>query len=169
MNLQRRTLRRLGSARPFARRCHTSPAFDRFTERTRAALSLAQDEARRLGHEYIGTEHVLLGILRRSDSVGARVLDGRSVRLDAVRSAVEQTIGRGHSTADGERHLTPRLKRVFDLSVKEAKALGHDYVGTEHLLLGITREGEGVAAVILHDLGVTAEQVRADVVRIVGK
>jgi ATP-dependent Clp protease ATP-binding subunit ClpC len=169
MHLPRRAIHRVGRTRPFTRRCQTAPIFDRFTERTRDALALAQDEARRLGHEYIGTEHVLLGILRRPDSVGARVLVGRNVRLDAARSAVEQTIGRGDSTAAGERQLTPRLKRVFELSMKEAKALGHGYVGTEHLLLGILREGEGVAALILRELGMTAEQVRHDVLRIVGK
>ena len=143
--------------------------FDRFTERTRDALTLAQDEARRLGHAYIGTEHVLLGILRRTDSIGAQILAGAGVQLDTVRSAVEQTIGRGQATGDGERPLTPRLKRVFDLAVKEAKALDHDYVGTEHLVLGILGEGEGVAALILSERGVTAERVRADVLRIVGK
>jgi ATP-dependent Clp protease ATP-binding subunit ClpC len=169
MKMSRRAVRRVGRVRPFGRRCQTSPTFDRFTERTRDALSLAQGEARRLGHEYIGTEHVLLGILRRSESVGARVLDARGVRLDTVRSAVERTIGGGQSTADGERYLTPRLKRVFDLAVKEAKDLGYGYVGTEHLLLGILREGEGVAAHILGEDGVTAEEIRADLLRIVGK
>jgi len=169
MHLPRRAVRRLGSARSFARRSRTAPTFDRFTDRTRDALSLAQDEARRLGHEFIGTEHVLLGILRRSDSIGAGVLDARGVRLDAVRSAVEQIIGRGPLAVEGERCLTPRLKLVFELSVKDATALGHDYVGTEHVLLGILREGEGVAARVLRDHGVTAEQVRADLLRIVGK
>ncbi|MFL5761434.1 MAG: Clp protease N-terminal domain-containing protein [Thermomicrobiales bacterium] len=169
MHLPRRAVRRVGRTRPFARRCQTSPTFDRFTARAQAALSLAQDEARQLGHEYIGTEHVLLGILRRSDSVGARILDDLEVQLDVVRSAVEKTIGRGPMGVEGERRLTPRLKRVFDLSVKEAKSLGHGFVGTEHLLLGMLREGEGVGALILRDLGVTAERVRADVLRIVGK
>jgi ATP-dependent Clp protease ATP-binding subunit ClpC len=118
---------------------------------------------------YIGTEHVLLGILRRPDSVGARVLDSMGVRLDDVREAVEQTIGRGHTTADGERYMTPRLKSVFDLSVKEAKALDHSYIGTEHLVLGILREGKGVAARILSEYGATAEQVRAEALRLVEK
>ena len=143
--------------------------FDRFTERARAALVLAQDEARRLGHEFIGTEHVLLGILRRADSVGARILAGRGVRLDAARAAVEARVGRGAMVGEGERHLTPRLKRVFERSVREAVALGHGYVGTEHLLLGILREGDGVAAGVLRDDGMTAEQVRADVLRMVGR
>jgi ATP-dependent Clp protease ATP-binding subunit ClpC len=168
MRLPRRADRRVRGTWPFASRYQTSPTFDRFTERARDALSLAQDEERRLGHEYIGTVHVLLGILRRSDSVGAHILAGKSIRLDSVRSAVGQIIERGHSAADGERHLTPRLKRVFDLAVKEAKELGHGYVRTEHLLLGILCEGEGVAARILSECGVNAEQIRTDLLRIVG-
>jgi ATP-dependent Clp protease ATP-binding subunit ClpC len=169
MHVPRLAIRRLGAVRPFARRCDGAPAFDRFTERTRDALTLAQDEARRLGHGYVGTEHVLLGILRRTDSVGARVLTGRGIPLDAARLAVEREIGRGDATSDGERRLTPRLKLVLDFAAKEARALGHGYLGTEHVLFGIAREGEGVAARILHDAGVTAEEVRADALRIVGR
>jgi ATP-dependent Clp protease ATP-binding subunit ClpC len=169
MHLPHRAVRRIRRTRPFDRRCQTAPTFDRFTERTLDALSLAQDEARRLGHEYTGTEHVLLGILRRSDSVGARILEGLEVRLEAVRSAVEQIVGRGPMRRAGERHMTPRLKHVFELALKEAKSLNHSYVGTEHLLIGMLREGEGVGALILRDLGVSIEQVRSDALRIVGK
>lgn len=169
MYLLSRAVLHVRNRRPFIRPCHAASAVDHFTDRTRDALSLAQDEARRLGHDSLGTEHVVLGILRRSDSVGARLLNGRGVQLDAMRTAIETSIGRGGATTQGDRGLTPRLKRILDRSGKEAMMLNHSYVGTEHLLLSILREGGGVTVQILRDHGITADMILADIVRIVGK
>lgn len=171
MHLPRRLIRRVGTvprAVVRSRRRRPALAFDLFTERTRDAMALAQDEARRLGHDFVGTEHILLGTLRRSDSVGAGVLAGMGVRLSEVRAAVESDVGRGPGTPPGEVRMTPRAKRVLELSVDEAKRLRHNYVGTEHLLLGIVREGEGVAARILGRTGVAHDRVRAEVRRLLG-
>jgi ATP-dependent Clp protease ATP-binding subunit ClpA len=141
--------------------------FDRFTERARRTLTLAQEEAQRFNHNYIGTEHLLLGLIREGDGVAARVLSNMGVQLPKVRSAVEFIIGRGDQAPTGDIGLTPRAKKVIELAVDEARRLNHHYIGTEHLLLGLVREGEGIAAGVLESLGVNLEKVRANVLRIV--
>jgi ATP-dependent Clp protease ATP-binding subunit ClpA len=140
--------------------------FDRFTERARKVLHLAQEEAQRFNHNYIGTEHILLGLVREGDGVAARVLDKMNVQLPKVRSAVEFIIGRGEGEVIGEIGLTPRAKAVLELAVDEAIRLNHQYVGTEHLLLGNIREGQGIAAGVLESLGVNLATVRANTVRV---
>src|SRR5579859_5012213 len=134
--------------------------FDRFTERARKVLSLAQEEAQRFQHNYIGTEHLLLGLVREGDGVAAKVLANMGVELNKVRSAVEFIIGRGDRMVMGEIGLTPRAKKVIELAVDEARRLNHHYIGTEHLLLGLVREGEGIAAGVLQSFGIQLEQVR---------
>ncbi len=134
--------------------------FDRFTKKARRVLSLAQEEAQALNHGYIGTEHLLLGLVREGDGVAARVLRDLGVDLPKVRQAVEDIVGRGKRTTVGRIGLTPRTKRVIELAVEEARRLGHHYIGTEHLLLGLVREGNGIAADVLASLGVSLEAVR---------
>src|SRR6266851_1901295 len=134
--------------------------YDKFTERARKVLSLAQEEAQRFQHNYIGTEHLLLGLVREGEGVAAKVLSGLGVELNKVRSAVEFIIGRGDRIVLGEIGLTPRAKKVIELAVDEARRLNHHYIGTEHLLLGLVREGEGIAAGVLESLGVNLEKVR---------
>jgi len=140
--------------------------FDKFTERARKVLQLAQEEAQRFNHNYIGTEHILLGLVREGDGVAARVLNNLGIELHKVRSAVEFIIGRGDRMVMGEIGLTPRAKRVIELAVDEARRLNHHYIGTEHLLLGLVREGEGIAAGVLESLGVSLEKVRAQVIEV---
>lgn len=139
-----------------------SSRFEKFTERARKVLTLAQEEAQRFNHNYIGTEHILLGLVREGEGVAAKVLANLGVELEKVRSAVEFIIGRGERTVRGEIGLTPRAKRVIELAVDEARRLGHNYIGTEHLLLGLLREGEGVAAGVLESLGISLEKVREE-------
>jgi tetratricopeptide (TPR) repeat protein len=134
--------------------------FDRFTEQARKALSLAQEEAQRFQHNYIGTEHLLLGLVREGEGVTAKVLSNLGVELNKVRSAVEFIIGRGDRIVLGEIGLTPRAKKVIELAVDEARRLNHHYIGTEHLLLGLLREGEGIAAGVLESVGVNLERAR---------
>ncbi len=141
--------------------------FDKFTERARKVLTLAQEEAQRFNHNYIGTEHLLLGLVREGDGVAARVLSNMGVQLPKVRSAVEFIIGRGESMVLGDIGLTPRAKKVIELAVDEARRLNHHYIGTEHLLLGLVREGEGIAAGVLESLGVNLEKVRSQVMQVV--
>jgi ATP-dependent Clp protease ATP-binding subunit ClpC len=143
--------------------------FDKFTERARKVLQLAQEEAQRFNHNYIGTEHLLLGLVREGDGVAARVLSNMGVQLPKVRSAVEFIIGRGETMIMGEIGLTPRAKKVIELAVDEARRLNHHYIGTEHLLLGLVREGEGIAAGVLESLGVNLEKVRAQVMQVVSQ
>jgi ATP-dependent Clp protease ATP-binding subunit ClpA len=140
--------------------------FDKFTERARQVLSLAQEEAQRFNHNYIGTEHLLLGLVREGDSTAAKVLSNLGVELNKVRGAVEFIIGRGDRIVLGEIGLTPRSKKVIELAVDEARRLNHRYIGTEHLLLGLVREGEGVAAGVLGSLGVTLEKARAQTLKV---
>ncbi len=140
--------------------------FEKFSERARRVLSLAQEEAQRFNHNYIGTEHILLGLVRETEGVAARVLSSLGVDLTKVRSAVEFIIGRGEKPAQGEIGLTPRAKKVVELAVDEARRMNHTYIGTEHLLIGLLREGEGVAAGVLESLGVTLEKVRGETHRI---
>jgi hypothetical protein len=139
--------------------------FDKFTDRARKVLTLSQDEAQRFNHNYIGTEHLLLGLVREGEGVAAQVLRRMGVELPKVRSAVELIIGRGVQPVTGEVGLTPRAKRIIELSIDEARRLSHNYVGTEHLLLGILREGEGIAAGVLESLGVNLETARQEVIR----
>ena len=143
--------------------------FDKFTERARRVLTLAQEEAQRFNHNYIGTEHLLLGLVREGDGVAAKVLSNLGVELNKVRSAVEFIIGRGDRQSGGEIGLTPRAKKVIELAVDEARRLGHSYIGTEHILLGLVREGEGIAAGVLESLGVNLERVRAETTRILAQ
>src|SRR5579875_1837542 len=140
--------------------------FDKFTERARKVLTLAQEEAQRFNHNYIGTEHLLLGLVREGEGVAAKVLSNLGVELTKVRSAVEFIIGRGERPPQGEIGLTPRAKKVIELAVDEARRLGHHYIGTEHLLLGLIREGEGIAAGVLESLGVNLEKVRSEVIKV---
>ena len=140
--------------------------FEKFSERARRVLSLAQEEAQRFNHNYIGTEHILLGLVRETEGVAARVLSSLTVDLSKVRSAVEFIIGRGEKPPQGEIGLTPRAKKVVELAVDEARRMTHTYIGTEHLLIGLMREGEGVAAGVLESLGVTLDKVRAETHRI---
>jgi ATP-dependent Clp protease ATP-binding subunit ClpC len=142
--------------------------FERFTERARQAVVLAQDEARGLGHNYIGTEHLLLGLLREEEGIAARVLEARKVDLDVVRAEVSRIVGIGEALETGQVSFTPRAKRVLELSLKEALALGHDWIGTEHVLLGLAREKEGVAALILADLGAPPRVLAEDVLTMLG-
>lgn len=143
--------------------------FDKFTERARKILSLAQEEAQRLNHNYIGTEHILLALVRENDCVAARVLSNLGVELNKARSAVEFIIGRGDRAPAGETGLTTRARKVIELAVDEARRFNHHYIGTEHLLLGLLREGEGVGASVLESLGVNLERARAEVSRVLSQ
>jgi ATP-dependent Clp protease ATP-binding subunit ClpC len=144
--------------------------FDRFNDRAKRVLALAQDEAIRFNHNYIGTEHLLLGLVREGEGVAARVLDQLGVELSKVRTAVEFIIGRGDSTTSpSEITLSPRTKKVIELAIDEARKLGHSHVGTEHLLLGLVREGEGIASGVLESLGVSLEKVRHQVIATLGQ
>ena len=144
--------------------------FDRFNDRAKRVLALAQDEAIRFNHNYIGTEHLLLGLVREGEGVAARVLDSLGVELSKVRTAVEFIIGRGDSTtAPSDITLSPRTKKVIELAIDEARKLGHSHVGTEHLLLGLVREGEGIASGVLESLGVSLEKVRHQVIATLGQ
>jgi len=127
---------------------------------------LAQEEARMLNHNYIGTEHILLGLVRERDGVAAMALDSLNIKLDAVRREVEDVIGQGQATPSGHIPFTPRAKKVLELSLREALQLGHNYIGTEHILLGLIREGEGVAAQVLEKLGADLDRVRQTVIQL---
>ena len=142
-----------------------SNRFDKFTERARKVLALAQEEARRFNHNYIGTEHILLGLVREEEGMAAKVLSNLGIGLNKVRAAVEFIIGRGEGSTQNEVGLTPRAKRVIELAVDEARLLGHQYIGTEHILLGLLREGEGVASGVLESLGVSVERVHSELNR----
>ena len=146
-----------------------SPLFDKYTDRAKRVLMLAQEEARRFNHNYIGTEHLLLGLVREGEGIAAKVLYDMGVDLTKVRSAVEFIIGRGERVNVGDISLTPRAKKVIELAQEEARRLGHNYIGTEHLLLGLVREGEGIAAGVLESLGVSLEKVRQKVIQSVSQ
>jgi hypothetical protein len=143
--------------------------FGKFTERANRVLALALEEATRFNHNYIGTEHLLLGLVREGEGVAAQVLRSLGVELNRVRSAVEFIIGRGDHMIVGEVGLTPRAKKVIELAVEEARRLGHHYIGTEHLLLGLLREGGGIAAGVLESLGVNLERVRSRTVKVLSQ
>ena len=143
--------------------------FERFTEKAIKVIMLAQEEARRLGHNFVGTEQILLGLIGEGTGVAAKVLKSMGVNLKDSRVEVEKIIGRGSGFVAVEIPFTPRAKRVLELSLEEARQLGHNYIGTEHLLLGLIREGEGVAARVLENLGVDLTKVRTQVVRMLGE
>jgi hypothetical protein len=140
--------------------------FERFTDRARRVVVLAQEEARHLDHNYIGTEHILLGLIHEGEGVAARALTALDISLEAVRVQVEEIVGRGSDAPGGHIPFTPRAKKVLELSLREALALGHNYIGTEHILLGLIREGEGVAAQVLVKEGGSLDRVRQAVVQL---
>ena len=143
--------------------------FERFTDRARRVVVLAQEEARMLNHNYIGTEHILLGLIHEGEGVAAKALESLGISLDAVRQQVEEIIGQGQQAPSGHIPFTPRAKKVMELSLREALQLGHDYIGTEHILLGLIREGDGVAAQVLVHLGADRNTVRQQVIQLTGK
>jgi ATP-dependent Clp protease ATP-binding subunit ClpC len=138
--------------------------FERFTDRARRVVVLAQEEARMLEHNYVGTEHLLLGLVHDGDGVAARALESLGISLEAVRQQVEEIIGRGQHPLSGSIPFTPRAKKTMELALREAEAMGHGYVGTEHLLLGLVREGDGVAAKVIVRLGGDLNRVRQQVI-----
>ncbi|MGH9123387.1 MAG: Clp protease N-terminal domain-containing protein, partial [Acidimicrobiales bacterium] len=140
--------------------------FERFTDRARRVLVLAQEEARLLNHNFIGTEHILLGLIHEGEGVAAKALESLGISLEAVREKVEETIGPAGSSTAGSPPFTPRAKKVLELSLREALQLGHNYIGTEHMLLGLVREGEGVAAQVLVNLGADLSRVRQQVIQL---
>src|SRR5439155_19830628 len=140
--------------------------FERFTGRARQVVALAGEEARILNHGWIGTEHILLGLIHEGDGYAARTLESLGISLDAVRQQVEEIIGRGQQAPSGHIPFTPRAKKVLALSLREALQLGHGYIGTEHILLGLVREGEGVAAQVLQQLGADLDRVRRTVTQL---
>ena len=137
--------------------------FERFTEDARQVVVLAQDEARQLRHNYIGTEHLLLGVLRYEEGPACRILAGLGVSLESARAEVGRIVGPGDEAATGQIPFTPRAKKVMELALRESLSLGHNYIGGEHLLLALVREREGVAARILFDCGVDTEAIREEV------
>jgi ATP-dependent Clp protease ATP-binding subunit ClpC len=143
--------------------------FEKFSDRARRVVVLSQEEARLLNHNYIGTEHILLGLVHEDEGVAARALRSLNVRLDAVRGEVEEIIGQGGSPPSDHIPFTPRAKKVLELSLREAIQLGHNYIGTEHVLLGLVREGEGVACQVLVKLGAELPKVRARVLQLVAE
>src|SRR5213596_2776937 len=160
-----------GERSPRSPRCLTQrkggrgPLFERFTERARQVVVLAQDEARALKHNYIGTEHILLGLLREEEGLAARVLESLDITVEEVRAQVARIVGQGDEVTTGQIPFTPRAKKVLELALREALSLGHNYIGTEHILLGLVRENEGVAARILLDFDADAEKIRNEIIR----
>jgi ATP-dependent Clp protease ATP-binding subunit ClpC len=140
--------------------------FERFTDKARRVVVLAQEESRMMNHNYIGTEHLLLGLLHEGEGIGAKALASLDISLEGVRRQVEEIIGQGQTVPGPHIPFTPRAKKVLELSLRESKQLGHNYIGTEHILLGLIREGEGVAAQVLEKLGADLNRVRQQVVRL---
>ena len=140
--------------------------FERFTDRARRVVVLAQEEARLLNHNYIGTEHILLGLIHEGEGVAAKALEQLGISLEAVRTQVEEIIGHGGSSPSGHIPFTPRAKKVLELSLREALQLGHNYIGTEHILLGLIHEGEGLAAQVLSEMEVELERTRQEIVEL---
>jgi Clp amino terminal domain, pathogenicity island component/UvrB/uvrC motif len=140
---------------------------ERFTDRARRVVALAEEEARRLDHNYIGTEHILLGLIHEGDGVAAQVLESLGISLDAVRQQVVEIIGQGQQVPDEVIPFTPRSKKVLELSLRESQQLGHNHIGTEHILLGLIREGDGVAAQVLVKLGADLNRVRQRVIQLI--
>jgi ATP-dependent Clp protease ATP-binding subunit ClpC len=140
--------------------------FERFTDRARRVVVLAQEEARMLNHSYVGTEHMLLGLVHEGQGVAAEALESLGISLEVVREQVEEIAGRGPQAPSGHIPFTPRAKQVLELSLREARQLGHSYIGTEHLLLALIREGQGVAAQVLVGLGATLPRTRQQVIQL---
>jgi ATP-dependent Clp protease ATP-binding subunit ClpC len=140
--------------------------FERFTDRARRVVVCAQEEARALDHNYIGTEHILLGLVREGGGVAVKTLESLGVSPDAIRQRVEEIIGRGQHTPSGHIPFTPQAKKVLELSLREARQLGHHYIGTEHILLGLISEGDGVAAQVLTGLGAEHDRVQQQATRL---
>jgi ATP-dependent Clp protease ATP-binding subunit ClpA len=140
--------------------------FEQFTDRARRVVVLAQEEARMLNHNYIGTEHILLGLIHEGEGVAAKALESLGISLEAVRQQVEEIIGQGQQAPSGHIPFTPRAKKVLELTRREAEQLGHNYIGTEHILLGLIREGNGVAAQVLVMLGADLNRVRLTVIQL---
>ena len=139
--------------------------FERFTERARQVVVLAQEEARTLKHNYIGTEHILLGLIREEEGLAARVLEALDIELGRVRAQIVRIVGSAEEVTTGQIPFTPRARKVLELALREALSLGHNYIGTEHILLGLVRENEGVAARVLLDFDADAEKIRSEVTR----
>jgi Clp amino terminal domain, pathogenicity island component len=150
---------------PYQRSCDSVAVFERFTERARQVVVLAQEEARTLKHNYIGTEHILLGLLREEEGLAARVLESLDITVERVRAEVVRIVGSGEKVTSGQIPFTPRAKTVLELALREALSLDHNYIGTEHILLGLVRENEGVAARILLDSDADSEKIRNEVIR----
>ena len=145
------------------------PMFNRFTERARKVILLAKEEAKRFNHDYIGTEHILLGLVREGEGVAAAVLASFGLSPDKIRLEVEKLVQPGPATVvSGDLPFTPKAKKVIELAMEEARALGHNYIGTEHLLLGLIREGEGIASQVLMNLGLELDKVRDEVMNLLG-
>jgi ATP-dependent Clp protease ATP-binding subunit ClpC len=142
--------------------------FERFTERARQVVVLAQDEARALGHAYIGTEHLLLGLLREQDGIGGRALGSLGFTLEAARDAVRRFVGEGSGAPAAQLPFSPRAKKALELALREAIRLGHEHIGTEHILLGLGRQSEGAAAAVALDAGVTGEAMRDRALELIG-
>jgi ATP-dependent Clp protease ATP-binding subunit ClpC len=142
--------------------------FERFTERSRQVVVLAQEEARQLKHDYIGTEHLLLGLLREEEGLGARVLEGFNMSVEEVRAQVARIVGQGDGGTTGQVPFTPRAKKVLELALREAQSMNHNYIGTEHILLGLVHEDQGVAMQILRDFDATSERIRDAVIALLG-
>ena len=140
--------------------------FEKFTDKARRVVVLAQEEAKLLNHNYIGTEHILLGLIHEGEGVAAKALEALGINLEQVREQVQEIIGQGQQAPSGHIPFTPRAKKVLELSLREALQLGHSYIGTEHLLLGLIREGEGVAAQVLTKLGADTNKVRQQVIQL---
>ena len=151
-----------------AERRTLNPVFERFTDRARRVVVLSQEEARRLNHNYIGTEHLLLGLVHEGEGVAAQVLERLHISLAGVRAEVEEIIGRGGQAPSGHIPFTPRAKKVLEYALRDALQLGHNYIGTEHILLGLIREGEGVGAQVLARLGADLGHVREQVIEVLG-
>jgi ATP-dependent Clp protease ATP-binding subunit ClpC len=143
--------------------------FERFTDRSRRVVVLAQEEAGALDHNYVGTEHLLLGLIHEGEGIAARALKSLEIGLDAVRQQVEEIIGRGQQPPSGHIPFTPRAKKVLELSLRESLQLGQSYIGTEHILLGLIREGDGVAAQVLVRLGAELNQLRQQVIQLLAQ
>jgi ATP-dependent Clp protease ATP-binding subunit ClpA len=140
--------------------------FERFTDRARRVVVLAQEEARELNHHYVGTEHILLGLIHEGEGVAAKALESLGISLETVREKVKEIVGRGEKPPSGHIPFTPRTKKILELSLRESIQLGHNYIGTEHILLGMISEGEGVAAQVLVGLGADLDRVRQQVVQL---
>jgi len=149
----------------FERFTERRPKFERFTEQARQVVVLGQEEARTLKHNYIGTEHILLGLLREEEGLAARVLESLDITVERVRAQVVRIVGSGEEVTSGQIPFTPRAKKVLELALREALSLGHNYIGTEHILLGLVRENDGVAARILLDFDADSEEIRDEMIR----